>query len=201
MLRIAITGNAGSGKSTLADALSMHGVDIICADIINRSLLENSGFIWKWLEAALQIDFKSNDLRINKNILRNILIKHPKSRGIIESLLHPIIKSNLSLQLSVIPEKPYCIIEVPLLFEAGMERMADRVILVSSDAMSLTSRITKRPDIDNETAMHILGLQSNSSDVFGQADDVILNDSDIENLNNISATLNRSILYSLNNSV
>lgn len=180
MLIVAITGNAGSGKSTLAGVFAALHIDIINADNINSELLSCSQFMLKWLEKCLGIVLILDDGRIDKAALRSSLIEQENYRRSIESLLHPVIRENIELQCSLLGIRPYCVVEIPLLFEVGMEDFADRIILVATTRKTLLSRIEYRHGINTETAKNILDMQQSGTHIFSKSDDIILNDKDKE---------------------
>lgn len=176
MLLVAITGNAGSGKSALAKVFTDLKVDVINADLINSELLSCSRFMLKWLERCLSIELITESGEIDKTLLRSLLIDRKDHRKNIESHLHPIIRENIELQYSLLKDRPYCIAEIPLLFEAGMEKFADRIILMAATRKTLLSRLKYRHKMNTDQAELILDMQKTGMHVFSRSDDIILND-------------------------
>lgn len=194
MIKLAITGNAGSGKSTITGILSELGAAVISADKINFSLLKHSKFLTEWLEAALNCNLCDDNSALDKQLLRDAVFKDPVRKNITVKLLHPIIKNNIDLHLSISRNKRYCIVEIPLLFETGMHNLYDRIILIQSYNELLVERISKRPGISKTIALNILDTQAHMDIKLEHSDDIIANNSSIDDINSSAKHIHKSIL-------
>ena len=194
MIKLAITGNAGSGKSVLASILSELGATVISADKINSSLLKHTTFLTEWLETALNCNLCTDHSALDKELLRDAVFKNPVRKNIAVQLLHPIIKNNIALHLSIASNKQYCIVEIPLLFETGMNNLYDRIILIQSYKELLIDRISGRPGISKTMAINILGNQAHMDIKLEQSNDIITNNNSIDNIISLAKHIHKSVL-------
>lgn len=179
---IGLTGNAGSGKSLVASYFQSKGVPVISTDKINTSLLENSWAIVRNIESVSKTTVTNSSGDLDKNNLRNIVFSSSFFRKQLEQILHPIIMRNVALQLSLLSEHPYCIVEIPLLFEAGLENHVDRILLVTAKREILLDRLCDRSNISVDSAKSILRNQAQDNTKFGTSDDIVMNNLDLETL-------------------
>lgn len=179
---IGITGNAGGGKSAAVSYFKSRGIGTISADRINTELLEQSEFLPPAIEKILQTRVTHTDGSLDKSRLRDMAFSSKQHRGKLEELLHPIIMQNVSIQLALLPENRYCIIEIPLLFEAHLESRVDRVILVTASREILLARLCSRNNIKQDIAESILNSQFQDNEKFFATDDIVLNTQDLDTL-------------------
>ena len=181
MISIAITGNAGSGKSTLMRLLSQRHITTISADTINACLLRYCVFISGWLSRLLRtpLDLSSTE---GKNALAAAIASNNDDKRMVENTLHPVILQNIQLHASLAVDACYCAIEVPLLYETGLENRFDRIILLASGKNVLESRIAQRNSPGNMTAQQILAMQDCGTQRYKTSHDIIINDTTLDNL-------------------
>lgn len=127
---VGLTGGIGAGKSTVANLFRNHGVPIISADeishqIINTNKTVQQAIIEKFGDRCLKPDHHT----IDKHALGKIIFADQQSRVWLEKLLHPLIAQEFLTEANNITY-PYCIIEIPLLIEAGMQNKVDRILTV-----------------------------------------------------------------------
>jgi dephospho-CoA kinase len=181
---IGITGNAGGGKSATVNYFRSKGIVCIIADDINAELLQQSRFIGHTIEKISRLRIINPDGSLNKTILRDLVFSSTTFREQLELLLHPIIMDNIALQLALLPEQPYFIVEIPLLFEAALTDRVDRIILVTADHKILLKRLCIRNSISRDTAESILDIQLEDSQKIPASDDIVLNNQGFDSLHN-----------------
>ena len=179
---IGITGNAGGGKSAAVSYFQSRGIGTISADKINTGLLMQCEFLPPAIEKILQTSVTQTDGSLDKSRLRDITFSSKQHRQKLEELLHPVIMQNISIQLALLPENRYCIIEIPLLFEAHLESRVDRVILITASRQTLLARLCSRNDSKQDIAESILDNQLQDNEKFSATDDIVLNTQDLDAL-------------------
>lgn len=109
--------------------------------------------------------------------LRNIIVNDSLLRQKLENILHPQIIKEMVVQMEEAEseDKKAVVVEVPLLFELGMEKQFDITIAVMAKDMDLIKRISDRDNITREDAQKILDLQMSQENKKARADHVILN--------------------------
>ena len=74
------------------------------------------------------------------------------------------------------------IFDVPLLFESGIDKFCDKILVVISDYKIQLNRIVERDKIDRELAEKIIKSQLSNEERIKKADVVIENNSNLEDL-------------------
>lgn len=74
------------------------------------------------------------------------------------------------------------IFDVPLLFESGLDKFCDKILVVISDYEIQLNRIIERDKIDRELAEKIIKAQLSNEERIKNADVVIENNSNLEDL-------------------
>ena len=195
MIIVAITGNAGSGKSTAVNHLLGLGASSISADAINTRLLLDSPFLAKFIEKALDQIFTNTDGSLNTASLRQTVFSSVSARNKLEQIMHPVIMDNIELHLSLITDNDYCLVELPLLFEANLQDSYTHILLITASQNNLASRLCDRPGITPQSANSILDNQLADSQKFKHASDIVLNNKDqsdlFQYLNDLHSTLTK----------
>ena len=177
-LVIGLTGEIASGKSSATKLFKELGAHTISADEVVNKLYENSEEIAVKLTDLTQISFK---LSIDKALLRNYLIEHPKDVKKVNAIVHPLVINEIKKEIFWI-DKGMIVVEVPLLFEAKMEKMFDFIVGVTISEEEQFERLKNR---DHDKARYLKAIY-NSNNVFNKnmskLDFVIDNSSTMDNL-------------------
>jgi dephospho-CoA kinase len=181
MLRIGLTGGIGSGKSTIAALFAAHGVPIIDADVIAHQITLPG------TPASLQIlrtfgpDISDTHGNIDRQRLAQRIFNDHKERARLEAILHPLIRAEMLHHQKGL-KAPYCLLVIPLLFEAGQKDLVDRVLVVDVDEQTQIARVAAR---DGRTEAEIRAILSNQiarRQRLEMADDCITNTGDLTKL-------------------
>lgn len=172
-LKIGLTGGIASGKSTVADMFKKLGVDVFDADIIAKQLVDNDETIQKQISSYFGT--------VDRKQLRNIIFRDPIKRAWLETLLHPKILQELE-KLSHNSKSDYCVLVIPLLFEAKCESLVDYVLVVDSNETIQKKRLKQRDDIDDVLIKQMLNAQVSRVKRTEKADFVISNEKNLEHL-------------------
>ena len=181
MLKIGLTGGIASGKSTVCDLFSQHNIPIIDADVIAKELVEPNQAALKEIVALFGDDILLNNGTLDRKQLRQLIFSDPEAKRQLEDILHPRIRQQLIQQSSRL-SAPYCILVIPLLLEANMLDLVDRVIVVDTDETQQIKRICQRDNISSIDAQAIISSQATIKQRLAIADDIISNNTSIESL-------------------
>lgn len=176
---VGLTGNIASGKSTVASFFSKLGAQIINADQIAKELTAKNQ------TATLQIiqhfgpSVELGTGELDRKKLRTLIFSDSSAKKWLEDLLHPLIRQRIEQTIKH-SKAPYCLIEIPLLIEKSLYPYLNRILVVTSSATSQVERVTKRDNCTKEEAQAILNAQASLDEHLENADDVLLNDSDLD---------------------
>ena len=152
MLIIGITGSIGMGKTTVSKMLRILKIPVFDSDKKVKEILEkNYDIIEKiskiWPES---ISFHQKQIKINKEILSNKIFKNKNEREKLESIIHPVVKKERGLFLKKY-EKYFIVgLDIPLLYETGMDKGCDYIFLVYTSKKIQKKRVLMRPNMTDE---------------------------------------------------
>ncbi|AEP30777.1 dephospho-CoA kinase [Brumicola nitratireducens] len=178
-LVIGLTGGIASGKTTVSDLFAKLGIDIIDADVIAREVVAKGtpGL------AAIVEKFGDNiltpDLELDRQKLRTIVFSDNAKKDWLNALLHPLIREQMQLQTAS-ATSPYCILSVPLLVENKLNAMVSRTLVVDIDEASQIKRAVARDNSEQAIIESIIASQASRTQRLAAADDVIVNNKDLE---------------------
>lgn len=177
MLKIGVTGSAGSGKSLVRDGFRRIGLITLDCDEIARQVVEPGQAAYNQVVKAFGAKIVAPDRTLDRPALRRMIVNTKGSREKLESILHPIIISETVRLMddAVLSKQKSCAVEVPLLFELGMEALFDVVVVVTAEDSTLVDRIAARDGVNRESAQKLLDIQMPQAEKAQKADYVIEN--------------------------
>ena len=177
ILRIAVTGSAGSGKSLVCKRFKTIGLVTLDCDVIARQVVEPGMPGFEKIVEVFGQSVVQKQGTLDRTLLRNIIVDDAILRKKMEDILHPQILSEMVFQIenAMYKDKKAVAVEVPLLFELGMEKQFDVTIVVAAQDMDLVKRISKRDKVSKENAQKMLDLQMAQEDKMAMADHVVIN--------------------------
>ena len=185
MLKIGLTGGIGSGKSTVAQYFAALGVPVIDADQIARELVSPGQPALQSIVNAFGAAVLDNAGHLDRARLRAMVFgteAHPGQRPLLESILHPLIRAEMQRRAQAMTA-PYGLLSIPLLVEGGQMDQVERILVVDAPEALQYQRVRQRDNVllDAEITT-ILRAQATRQQRLAVADDVIVNDADLEKL-------------------
>lgn len=190
-LLIALTGGIASGKSAAADMFAKLGVPVLDTDRIARAVVEPGTETLAQLAAEFGADVLDSSGRLDRARMRERVFKDPSQRKRLEAITHPAIRAELARR-SQEAGGAYQIHVIPLLVEGGRSDAYDRVLVVDCPEADQLRRLMKRDRSSEEQASSILAAQATREQRLAEADDVIVNNGTLQDLERAVETLHRS---------
>ena len=182
-LIIGLTGGIGSGKSTVAAMFAERGAGIIDTDVIAHRLTQPGGEAIEAIRTAFGDSYLANDGALNRAKMRGLIFSDAAAKQRLELLLHPLIREHAKAQLLQLQASPYIIMVVPLLPESpAFRQLAQRVLVVDCDEQTQIARVIGRSKMTEAEVRAIIDRQTPRTERLRLADDIIRNDSDLDNL-------------------
>ena len=179
--RIGLTGGIASGKTTVSNMFAELGVPVIDTDVIAREIVRPGEPALKQIRDRFGDNIIDDTGRLDRRALRDIVFASEEARRDLEAILHPAIGRETRRQADALGG-PYQLIVVPLLVGSKLLELVDRVLVVDCDPDLQFKRLLARDAESPEQANRILAAQPRREDRLAIADDVILNDSDLDRL-------------------
>jgi len=143
MLIIGLTGSLGTGKSTVAAMFGKHGAKIIDADAITRDILApRMKCVKKVAKVFPSVILTSST--INRSELAKIVFKHPRELKKLTDILYPEALKEVKSKLSQYKNECMVVLDVPLLFESGWDKITDINIVVKAKRAQQLLRAQQR---------------------------------------------------------
>ncbi len=178
---IGLTGGIGSGKTTVSDLFEELGVPVIDADVIARQVVEPGQAALTEIQQQFSGEVINDDGRLNRDALRQIVFEQPEKRRTLETILHPAIAQEMLHQASKL-NTHYCLFVIPLIIEAQQQHLVDRILVVDAPDQLRRQRVKQRSQLDDQQIDAIFAAQVNRDTRLRQADDIIYNSSDLDDL-------------------
>jgi dephospho-CoA kinase len=192
-MRVGLTGGIASGKSMVANLFAAQGIPIIDTDLLARQIVEPGQPGLAAVVAAFGNDVLRPDGTLDRALLRSMVFADPAKRKQLDGLLHPLIMA-AAMRAGETAGGDYQIFAVPLLVETAFDKLMDRVLVVDCDPELQRQRLMSRDNESAESADAIIASQATRQERLAIADDVILNDGTLRELEAAVERLHRQYL-------
>lgn len=142
MIVIGIIGKSGSGKTTILNYLKDKGYAVFNSDKKVKEL-----YLLKEIEEKLRNLFSNSEKLSLEELITGSLQKEGSVLLQVESIIHPLIEEEIKKFINK-NEGKNIFLEVPLLYEAGLDKYCDKVIMVDVDDDVREKRLKERKNYD-----------------------------------------------------
>ena len=174
---IGITGSSGAGKSTLCEILEKgYEVKVLNADKIARRLSRKGTSYLIDIIKVFGKDIVNEEGELKRSKLAQIIYSDAKKREELNTYTFKYVKEDIIKKISKIQDETTIVIDAPLLFEAELDKMCDKVIGIIAPREMQIERVVARDDIDYEDAEKRLVAQANDEFFIKKCDYIVKND-------------------------
>ena len=162
MLLVGLTGGVATGKSTVAKMFKQCGAIVIDADELAHEVVKPGKPAWREIVGLFGKAVLNQDRSLNRQTLGSIVFRNPKKRRQLEHIIHPRVareQTRLTRQAARTDPKAVVIYDVPLLFEAGIDKRVDTTIVVTADRETQIARLKKRNGLSRTDAIRRIKSQ------------------------------------------
>ena len=126
---IGLSGAIAAGKSETLRALERLGAACLSTDEVAHKLLDEPAIVEQLVERWGEDVARAE--RVDRGRVGQLVFNRPDELRWLESITHPLVGERVvSWRQELDPEAPLAVVEVPLLFEAGMESLFDATLVV-----------------------------------------------------------------------
>lgn len=173
-LIIGLTGSFGTGKTKAGQIFKSLGACVIDADKISRNCLKPRTKIHEKIIKIFGKKILNRDKSINRKKLADIVFNNQKLLKQLNKLVHPQVVRLMKKAIQAC-KKNIIILDAPLLVEAGLVNMVDKLIVVKSSRKNQIERIQKKLGLKKSDILKRIKSQILLSDKIRLADFVIDN--------------------------
>ncbi|MDF7639183.1 dephospho-CoA kinase [Lactobacillus sp. ESL0791] len=183
-LVLGLTGGIASGKSTADRFFSRQGIPVIDSDQIAHDLLNVGQPSWQQVKKHFGKEFLNVDQTVNRKKLGELVFSDPKQLQVLNELTHPLIDRELAAEIKMQRQKraSLLIVDIPLLFEAGMSAQFDATLLITVPQSVQLARLMARNGLTKEEAQARIASQMPLSAKEELATYVVVNTGTIKEL-------------------
>ncbi|XP_042477407.1 dephospho-CoA kinase [Macadamia integrifolia] len=184
MRMVGLTGGIASGKSTVSNLFKAKGIPIVDADLVARDVLKKDTGGWKRVVAAFGEDILQENGEVDRARLGQIVFADPDKRQLLNRLLAPFISYGIFWEVFKlwIKGSKVIVLDIPLLFEAKMDRWSKPIIVVWVDPETQLQRLMARDGISEQQARNRINAQMSLDQKKTKADIVIDNSGSLEEM-------------------
>lgn len=162
MILVGLTGGVATGKTTVARMFKDCGAVLIDADRLAREVVQPPKPAWRDIVKKFGKAVLNPDRTVNRRLLGAIVFHHPDKRLALERIIHPRVARRQAVIMKETAKKnPGAVVvyDVPLLFEAGIDKTVDRIVVVTADSKTQVTRLRKRNGITQAEAIRRIKSQ------------------------------------------
>jgi dephospho-CoA kinase len=173
MIVLGLTGSIGMGKSTAATLLRRLGIPVYDADQAVHRLLARGGAAVPAIAARFPAAVRGG--AVDRDALGRIVFADPAALRDLEAIVHPQVHAaeRRFLRAHAMRRTPMVVLDIPLLFEGGLDRRCAATLVVSAPATLQRQRVLRRPGMTQEKLAGIQAKQMPDAEKRRRADAVI----------------------------
>lgn len=183
-MKIGITGGIGSGKSYVCKLLAARGITVYDCDAAAKRLMRTSPTLRRQLTELIGTNTYQPDGTLNKAVVAQFLLASEQNAKAIDAIVHPAVFRDFI-------ESGVDWMESAILYESGINRLVDRVLVVTAPEPVRIRRIMQRDGISAEKAREWIDHQWPQDRIRALADYEIVNDGETDLPSQVDSLLAR----------
>lgn len=195
MLLVALTGNIASGKSVVAARLAARGATIIDADLLAREAVAPGTPALDDIVQRWGASMRTADGTLDRAALRAIVFSDPTEREALNAIVHPRVEALRRARIESARSAGATIVvcDIPLLFETGLDRAFDCIVLVDAPEEIRRERLVTHRALSPADADRMIAAQLPAESKRSRATYVIDNSGSIAALHDAVDALWRTL--------
>jgi dephospho-CoA kinase len=169
---LGLTGSIGMGKSTTAQMFAEEGLPVWDADATVHRLYQ-PGQPAALAVKSLFADAIGPDGSVNRATLRTQIQADPTALDRLNAAVHPLVAADRADFIAAHKDAEIILLDVPLLYEIGLDKACDAVAVVSAPPEVQRQRVLDRGQMTEAEFQTILARQLPDADKRKRADYII----------------------------
>lgn len=176
---LGVTGGFGTGKTSVANFFKPFGAKIIDADKIAHESIKPGTPVYKKIINLFGQGILHKNRSINRFGLSKAVFDNSGLLRKLNKIVHPSVVKAIKEEIKH-SANSVIILDVPLLFEAKLEHLVDKIIVVKASKTKQITRLSRRTPLSEEEIKKRINAQLPLSDKIRKADFVIDNNGSFE---------------------
>ncbi len=186
VMLVGLCGRSGSGKGYIAKMFAEYGVPSIDTDAVYRGMTSPArsrdalSDCMRELTEQFGERILARDYSLDRATMRTLVFGEENRENLADlnriTHRHILEKTRETAEQLYRDGYPIVLVDAPVLYESGFDRMCDRVVCVTAPESVIVERIVKRDGLSEEDARRRLASQKPVSELEERADYVISND-------------------------
>jgi dephospho-CoA kinase len=183
-IAIGVTGGIGSGKTEVCRIFERLGVPVLSADIIAKEISNYDPRVRQLLIGILGPKTYTSDGVLDRAYVASRVFSSKSIQKRINAIIHPRVEEEVKRRFLEMERTGtrIGIVEAALIFEAGLDRLLDAVVVIDAAEDSRIDRVMKRDGSTRSSVLDRMGAQMDPKVKLGKADYVLHNEGTIEEL-------------------
>lgn len=178
---IGLTGGIASGKSTVSKILKELGAKIVDADVKAKEVFQRDDVTSK-IKNIFGNGVIGKNGELDRAKIKEIVFSNKEKLEKLNQLIHPKVEEELKKIKENANKNDIIIFDIPLLFETGMNKYCDKIMLVFVKRETQIKRMIERDNISEELAIKIINSQMSLEEKLKKSEIHIENNGTMENL-------------------
>lgn len=175
---VGITGSIGSGKSLVASELARLGAYVIDLDVIARELVEPGMPAVAEIRDEFGPEYILEQGTLNRRALGRLVFSDPEALRRLNKIMFPkLVEATKERLDEVSGQCDLVVVDAAILYQAGLDKLVDKVIAVTAEKEIRIARIVKRDKLSYEEASVRVSGQGELDEIAGRSADLVIDNS------------------------
>ena len=172
---IGICGGSGSGKTEALRILAADGMPTLNCDAVSRQVMQPGSVCCRELCEAFGTELLREDGSLDRRRLFALTFNDPEKLQTLNRITHFHILRQVDAWLEAHRSSPAVAVEAPLLFESGLDKRCDAIVLITADRAGKLARLAERDGLSADDASLRLSRQLDDAYLAARCDRVVEN--------------------------
>ena len=181
--RIGVTGGIGSGKTAVCRMFEERGIPVLYADSIAREISDTDAGVKRRIATLFGVEAYDSAGKLNRRYIASVAFGNTRVQTQLNAIIHPKVEKELDRRSrDVSLAIPFVVIEAALIYEAGLDKMLDAIVVVDAEESLRVKRVVERDRVTSEEVKKRIKAQWSQAEKLDRADVVIRNNGTLAEL-------------------
>jgi len=203
MITVGLTGGIGSGKSEVSRILAELGACILNADHVANQITQTDSDVIQQIKLHFGEHIYTSEGYLKRKELGRLVFSNPDARRRLNQIVHPKMIEKIRAMIrhhQASRPRQLIVVEMAILFETGVEKDFDLVVVVSTSVETVIERLQQRDGLPQTEILQRIQSQLPQAEKEKRADIIIHNNGNLEALRDQIVKLYQAIVQNKLNS-